>query len=66
MLRATKKKPREPEPIFQQTLFEFLLVHGLPVSRVEADVITWSTPPTEAQKQFASELLARKVQHSHV
>lgn len=65
MLRPTKKKPTAPPPDMTQTECERLLVHGLPVAHVTDTTITWASPPTEAHRQFAAELLGRKVSHSH-
>ncbi len=58
---------RVPKPALDmtQTDFEKLLVRGLQVKGVVDDCITWSSPPTEAEKAFAAEILSKKVTHHH-
>lgn len=55
-----KPRPRNPK----QPDVERLLVHGLKVSNVIGDVVTWSAPPTEAEQAFAAELLERTIRHA--
>lgn len=57
------KKPKQSPKTSDLTV---LISHGLPITSVENDVVTWAKPPTSAEVAFANELLARKVSHSHV
>jgi hypothetical protein len=66
MLKPAHRKHKTVKPLdMMQTDLERLLVHGLRVSHVENNVVTWASPPTEAEKRLAAELLSKKVSHSH-